>query len=76
MIGAQAIPLYEAEATVRQKAALKVGSKQAPLPPPGGHGESGTAAKFAAKAIGASERSTERAVKVLADKLLVSLPVP
>jgi hypothetical protein len=74
LIAAQALPLLEAEARERQKAALKRGT-QAPVSAPGRERESaaaptppapkGKSSEIAAKRIGASARQVERAKVVL-----------
>lgn len=74
VIAAKALPLLEAEASARQKAALKRGTQppvsapgrereDAPAPTP--PGKKGKSSELAAKAVGASARSVERAKAVL-----------
>jgi N6-adenosine-specific RNA methylase IME4 len=77
LIGADAEPLFAAEAKTRQQAPLKRGSsKPTPTPPPsaprGANGKpaakpaaKGKASEAAARAVGASARSVERAKEIV-----------
>jgi N6-adenosine-specific RNA methylase IME4 len=73
LVGADAEPLFAAEAKARQKAQLKKGTTvppPAPLAPRGANGKTepeakGKAAEAAANAVGASTRQVERAKSVV-----------